>query len=143
MGIWGTSSPLIKVVSSSVEIALSYSVIQANKASFDRLEQKNPISSNKQFITKGYWWIFEVLTHLYRHGAETYNKYIELAELLHTDVYIKPYSDHDFLQNASGDVEFYFASLRPVELTTVNYETGLFCRFESKDYVDISLSAAA
>lgn len=147
MAIWGTSKPEIYDIAGAKAVDLDYSLIQANRPDYDRLEQKNPISRNAQYVCNGYWWTFEVLVHIYKWDDVTtglaYSKYIELANLLFQSVYIKPYSDHDYLQNASGDVAFTMTELKVIELTTINYETALILKFESQDYVDASLSAAA
>ena len=66
MSLFGTTSPRIKVVSTSAEIDLDYAVIQQNKPVFDRIEQKDPIGYDNQFITNGYWWVCDILVYLFK-----------------------------------------------------------------------------
>ena len=139
MGIFGTDQPKI-ITSGGTTILLDAVVVLKDEPVFDRVRHQSVLSGDREYVCRGYHWIYQIKKHLYKHET-VQDHFIALHGALYDEVTLYRHRDHDPIQDSSGTVvPFKFLELKPFYLETVNYHDAAILTFESTKFIDITKS---
>jgi len=141
--IFGSSAPKFVYDLGGVNeatVLLDYCIITRDDPDVRKIVHESELSADRDFITRGDFWEFEVMVNLYKY-EDPRNKFEEIYQYKNLNVALWKHRDGSAFLDSSGDeVLFYIDEITPRNLTRLDYKDVLFIRFLSLKEVDFSNS---
>ncbi|MDY0082852.1 MAG: hypothetical protein RBR74_06705 [Ignavibacteriaceae bacterium] len=119
-------------------VLLDYIIPLRDEAEQEILIHQSIFTGHREFIQKGFHWIYECKLHLFKYDNPLL-KYEELKQYEGLLVRFYRHRDGDYLKDSTGaEVEMFLESVDESYYQTTDYKDLLLLKFKSSNYVDLA-----